>query len=72
MEPSSQRTELKSLFFPLRTAIWLMPTTSVYGNWPRSGEIDVMEARGLFEIIEQNNQFNTFLFTSSLSVLRKL
>ncbi|XP_061171412.1 beta-1,3-glucan-binding protein-like [Saccostrea echinata] len=27
-------------------AIWLMPTNSVYGSWPRSGEIDVMEARG--------------------------
>lgn len=24
-------------------AIWLMPEESVYGGWPRSGEIDVME-----------------------------
>jgi hypothetical protein len=23
-----------------------MPRDSVYGSWPRSGEIDVMEARG--------------------------
>ncbi|XP_061174724.1 beta-1,3-glucan-binding protein-like [Saccostrea echinata] len=27
-------------------AIWLIPRHSVYGTWPRSGEIDVMEARG--------------------------
>ena len=27
-------------------AIWMMPTTSAYGGWPRSGEIDIMEARG--------------------------
>ena len=26
-------------------AIWMMPTTSAYGGWPRSGEIDIMEAR---------------------------
>ncbi|KAJ3199849.1 hypothetical protein HDU67_002520 [Dinochytrium kinnereticum] len=27
-------------------AIWLMPEDSVYGEWPRSGELDVMETRG--------------------------
>lgn len=27
-------------------AIWMMPENSVYGIWPRSGEIDIMEARG--------------------------
>lgn len=27
-------------------AIWMMPTDSVYGEWPKSGEIDIMEARG--------------------------
>lgn len=27
-------------------AIWMLPTDSVYGNWPRSGEIDIVEARG--------------------------
>lgn len=27
-------------------ALWLMPRESVYGEWPRSGEIDVMESRG--------------------------
>lgn len=29
-------------------AIWLMPEQSVYGAWPASGEIDIMEARGRF------------------------
>jgi len=27
-------------------AIWMLPTDSVYGPWPRSGEIDIMESRG--------------------------
>jgi beta-glucanase (GH16 family) len=28
-------------------ALWLMPEDSVYGDWPDSGELDVMEAYGL-------------------------
>lgn len=27
-------------------AIWMMPTTSAYGGWPKSGEIDIMEHVG--------------------------
>jgi beta-glucanase (GH16 family) len=27
-------------------AFWMMPEDSVYGNWPTSGEIDIMEAAG--------------------------
>jgi len=27
-------------------AFWLMPTNEVYGSWPRSGEIDVIEMMG--------------------------
>lgn len=27
-------------------AIWMMPKASVYGDWPRSGEIDIMEHVG--------------------------
>lgn len=27
-------------------AIWLLPKDNVYGDWPRSGEIDIMESRG--------------------------
>jgi len=28
-------------------AFWMMPTDDVYGGWPRSGEIDIMEAVNL-------------------------
>jgi len=27
-------------------AIWMVPSSGVYGPWPMSGEIDIMEARG--------------------------
>lgn len=27
-------------------AIRMLPTSSVYGDWPRSGQIDIMESRG--------------------------
>jgi beta-glucanase (GH16 family) len=27
-------------------AIWMMPEDSVYGQWPKSGEIDIVESRG--------------------------
>ncbi|KAJ3531263.1 hypothetical protein NM208_g8953 [Fusarium decemcellulare] len=27
-------------------AIWMMPQDSVYGEWPKSGEIDIAESRG--------------------------
>ncbi|KAJ7659260.1 glycoside hydrolase family 16 protein [Mycena polygramma] len=27
-------------------AIWMLPVDNVYGGWPLSGEIDIMEARG--------------------------
>ncbi|CAK8673064.1 unnamed protein product [Clavelina lepadiformis] len=32
--------------YGLWPAIWMMPRDSVYGGWPQSGEIDIMEARG--------------------------
>ena len=27
-------------------AIWMLPVQNVYGVWPQSGEIDIMESRG--------------------------
>lgn len=27
-------------------AIWMMPNNSVYGDWPKSGEIDIVESKG--------------------------
>ncbi|MEF3693281.1 MAG: family 16 glycosylhydrolase [Acholeplasmataceae bacterium] len=36
-------------------AIWMMPTMSLYGGWPKSGEIDIMEYVGR----DPNNVFST-------------
>jgi len=36
-------------------AIWMMPESSVYGGWPRSGEIDIMESIGNRDLV-QNGQ----------------
>ena len=36
-------------------AIWMLPTDTVYGTWPRSGEIDIMENIGS----EPNKVFGT-------------
>lgn len=33
-------------------AIWMMPAESVYGSWPNSGEIDLMESRGNDQILK--------------------
>lgn len=27
-------------------ALWMYPDNEVYGGWPRSGEIDIVESRG--------------------------
>ncbi|KAH7158192.1 glycoside hydrolase family 16 protein [Dactylonectria estremocensis] len=34
-------------------AIWMLPVDSVYGDWPRSGEIDIAESRGNNRAYEQ-------------------
>jgi beta-glucanase (GH16 family) len=33
-------------------ALWLLPTNEVYGGWPRSGEIDLMEARSNLNLMD--------------------
>jgi len=40
-------------------AIWMMPTDSVYGGWPRSGEIDIMEAVNLKTVNANGEVENT-------------
>jgi beta-glucanase (GH16 family) len=34
-------------------ALWLMPRDSIYGNWPRCGEIDVAENKGDYPAVVQ-------------------
>ena len=42
-------------------ALWMMPTYSEYGGWPRSGEIDIMEYIG----VEPQNLWYTTHFTGT-------
>lgn len=37
-------------------AIWLLPTDRVYGDWPRSGEIDFIEGRGNTQYLNDNGE----------------
>lgn len=47
-------------------ALWLMPKDSVYGGWPRSGEIDLMEGRGNRNLFSGNTNVGTEQFGSTL------
>ena len=40
-------------------AIWMLPTDSIYGFWPPSGEIDIMEAVNLGTFGAPNRVFST-------------
>lgn len=46
-------------------AIWLIPSRSIYGSWPRSGEMDMMESAGNSELI--NNVASTLHFGTNSS-----
>ncbi|MCL2709988.1 MAG: glycoside hydrolase family 16 protein [Planctomycetaceae bacterium] len=46
-------------------AIWMMPTQSKYGGWPRGGEIDIMEYVGY-----EPNKIHFFLHTSKYNHTR--
>lgn len=35
-------------------AIWMMPVYNEYGEWPASGEIDIMESRGNVNYPKEN------------------
>lgn len=47
-------------------AMWLMPKGSTYGGWPRSGEIDLMEARGNWNYVANGRQIGVEQFGSTL------
>lgn len=55
------------IFFSIYSAVWLMPKESKYGEWPRSGEIDLMESRGNINYTDLNGiQFGIKRTTSTL------
>lgn len=37
-------------------ALWMLPTSSKYGVWPRSGEIDIVESRGNLDYVGENDK----------------
>ena len=47
-------------------ALWMMPKRSVYGGWPRSGEIDIMESKGNQNLYSNGRQIGTEEFGSTL------
>lgn len=40
----------------LRPSIKLLPKTNVYGGWPSSGEIDLLESRGNRELVNEDSE----------------
>jgi uncharacterized protein (DUF2147 family) len=38
------------------TAIWMSPTQGVYGTWPRSGEMDIVESKGNDDYVDGNGR----------------
>lgn len=47
-------------------ALWLMPKNRVYGGWPASGEIDLMESRGNPALFDGNVNVGVEQFGSTL------
>lgn len=47
-------------------AIWLLPTKYVYGVWPRSGEIDLVESRGNRKLFSGNTNVGSEQIGSTL------
>ena len=44
-------------------AIWMMPENSTYGDWPRSGEIDIMESKGNTVTSNKDRFYNSIVST---------
>lgn len=47
-------------------AIWFMPKDNVYGTWPSSGEIDLVESRGNRDYVQKSVNIGTEQISSTL------
>lgn len=47
-------------------ALWLSPRNTVYGPWPRSGEVDIMESRGNRNLFSRNVNVGTAMISTNL------
>lgn len=48
-------------------AIWLLPKLWIYGDWPQSGEIDLLESHGNQNLFDRNDhEFGVQRVTSAL------
>ncbi len=47
-------------------AIWMMPTKGVYGGWPRSGEIDIMEHSATYALNHYMGTIHTKAYHHSI------
>lgn len=47
-------------------AVWLMPRDNVYGGWPTSGEIDLLESRGNENLVQNGVNIGTHMVGSTL------
>ena len=47
-------------------AIWMLPTRNIYGGWPRSGEIDLVESRGNRKLFSGNKNVGVEQFGSTM------
>jgi len=63
------RFEIRAKLPPGRgtwSALWALPTDWVYGNWPLSGEIDIMEHVGYDEDVIVTSLHNAALFAGKI------
>jgi len=47
-------------------AIWLLPVREAYGQWPSSGEIDIMESRGNRDLTQNGEQIGVQQYGATL------
>ena len=50
-------------------AIWMLPVKSAYGQWPASGEIDIMESKGNTDLTLDGRQVGNQLVIKAIKFL---